>query len=69
MRDLEDHVVHVFTRKARAETLAKALQEENPRMLITITQDIPTLALARAVAKRQDNDKEDENQKPDSKDG
>jgi len=52
MRDLEDQVVHVFTRKERAEETAKYLQDQNPRMLITITEDIPAPALAKALSKK-----------------
>ena len=31
MRDLTDNVVHVFTRKEKAERIIKHLQEENPK--------------------------------------
>jgi len=52
MRDLKDNVVHVYTRKERAEKTATQLQEQNPGMLIMITEDIPKEALARALKKK-----------------
>ena len=52
MRDLNDNVVHVFTRKEKAEKIVNFLQEENPKMLIQITEDIPAAALARALKKK-----------------
>lgn len=58
MRDMEDGVVHVFTRRERAEQMAQLLQEENPRMLIQVTEDIPAPALARAVKKKSEDEKE-----------
>ena len=58
MRDMEDSVVHVFTRRERAEQMAKHLQEENPRMHISVTEDIPAPALARALKKKSEDEKE-----------
>lgn len=58
MRDLTDHVVHVYTRKEKAESMAKHLQEENPKMLVQVTEDIPPAALARALKKKSENEKE-----------
>jgi hypothetical protein len=58
MRDMEDSVVHVFTRRERAEKMAQLLQEENPRMLIQVTEDIPAPALARALKKKSEDEKE-----------
>ena len=52
MRDFADNIVHVFTRKEKAERIVKHLQEENPKMLIELTEDIPTAALARALKKK-----------------
>ena len=67
MRDMEDSVVHVFTRRERAEQMAKYLQEENPRMLIQVTEDIPAPALARALKKKSENEKENNSEEPSSK--
>ena len=53
MRDLNDNVVHVYTRKEKAEKIVNFLQEENPKMLIQLTEDIPAAALARALKKKQ----------------
>lgn len=53
MRDLDDNVVHVFTRKEKAEKIVNELQEQNPKMLIQLTEDIPAAALARALKKKQ----------------
>ena len=58
MRDMEDSVVHVFTRRERAEQMVKHLQEENIRMHISVTEDIPPAALARALKKKSENEKE-----------
>ena len=58
MRDMDDSVVHVFTRRERAEQMAQLLQEENPRMLIQVTEDIPAPALARALKKKSEDEKE-----------
>ena len=52
MRDFEDNVVHVFTRKEKAERIVNELQEQNPKMLIQLTEDIPAAALARALKKK-----------------
>ena len=68
MRDLEDNVVHVYTRKERAEKTATQLQEQNPGMLIMITEDIPKEALARALKKKAD-EKTSETNKSNSKSG
>ena len=54
MRDLEDHVVHIYTRKEKAQSMVDYLQELNPKMLIQITEDIPPVALARALKKKAD---------------
>ncbi len=40
MRDFEDNVVHVYTRKEKAERIVTQLQEQNPKMLIQLTEDI-----------------------------
>ena len=66
MRDMEDSVVHVFTRRERAEQIAKHLQEENPRMLITVTEDIPAPALVRALKKKSENEKENNSEESNS---
>jgi len=58
MRDMEDSVVHVFTRRERAEKIAQLLQEENPRMHISVTENIPAPALARALKKKSEDEKE-----------
>jgi len=58
MRDMEDSVVHVFTRRERAEKMAQLLQEENPRMHISVTENIPAPALARALKKKSEDEKE-----------
>ena len=68
MRDLNDGVVHVYTRKARVEAIAKHLQEKNPRMLIEVTDQVPAAALARGLKKKQDAEII-KTQEPDSKDG
>lgn len=54
MRDLEDSVVHVYTRKEKAQSMVNYLQEQNPKMLIQLTEDIPAPALARALKKKAD---------------
>jgi hypothetical protein len=54
MRDLEDSVVHVYTRKEKAQSMVDYLQEQNPKMLIQLTEDIPAPALARALKKKAD---------------
>ena len=66
MRDMEDSVVHVFTRRERAEQMAKHLQEENPRMFISVTEDIPAPALSRALKKKSENEKENTSEEPSS---
>ena len=58
MRDMEDSVVHVYTRRERAEKMAQLLQEENPRMHISVTENIPAPALARALKKKSEDEKE-----------
>ena len=68
MRDLNDGIVHVYTRKARVEAIAKHLQEQNPRMLIEATDQVPAAALARGLKKKQDAEII-KTQEPDSKDG
>ena len=54
MRDLEDNVVHVYTRKEKAQSMVDYLQEQNPKMLIQLTEEIPAVALARALKKKTD---------------
>ena len=49
MRDLEDFVVHVWTRKTEAEKILQKLDSETCQ----ITQDIPLAALERAMKKKQ----------------
>ena len=66
MRDMEDSVVHVFTRRERAEQMVKHLQEENPRMHISVTEDIPAPALARALKKKSENEKENNSEESNS---
>ena len=66
MRDMEDSVVHVFTRRERAEQIAKYLQEENPRMHISVTEEIPAPALARALKKKSENEKENNSEESNS---
>lgn len=67
MRDMEDSVVHVFTRRERAEQMAQLLQEENPRMLIQVTEDIPAPALTRALKKKSEDEKETTSKESNSK--
>lgn len=69
MRDLDDNVVHVFTRKEKAEKIVNFLQEENPKMLIQITEDIPAAALARALKKKGNETKAIETKESSSKGG
>ena len=66
MRDFEDNVVHVYTRKEKAEKVVKDLQEQNPKMLIQLTEDIPAQALARALNKKMAAGHEKENEKKES---
>jgi len=66
MRDMEDSVVHVFTRRERAEKMAQLLQEENPRMHISVTEDIPAPALSRALKKKSENEKENNSEESNS---
>ena len=68
MRSLVDNTVHVYTRKERAEKTATQLQEQNPGMLIMITEDIPKEALARALKKKAD-EKTSETNESNSKSG
>ena len=49
MRDLEDFVVHVWTRKTEAEKILKKLDNHT----CELTQDIPRAALERAMQKKQ----------------
>ena len=53
MRDADDHIVHVYGRRERAEKTAAALQKENPRMRIEVTDKIGQRALQRAQTKRE----------------
>ena len=53
MRDVDDHIVHVYGRRERAEKTAAALQKENPRMRIEVTDKIGQRALQRAQSKRE----------------
>tara|TARA_Y200000002_G_C22175044_1_gene452689 strand:+ start:68 stop:379 length:312 start_codon:yes stop_codon:yes gene_type:complete len=69
MRDLNDNVVHVFTRKEKAEKIVNFLQEENPKMLIQLTEDIPAAALARALKKKGNETKAIETEESSSKGG
>jgi len=68
MRDLEDHVVHVYTRKEKAQSMIDSLQEQNPKMLIQLTEEIPAVALARALKKKAD-EKTNETNEPNSTSG
>ncbi len=68
MRDLEDNVVHVYTRKEKAQSMVDYLQEQNPKMLIQLTEEIPAVALARALKKKAD-EKTSQTKEPDSTDG
>ena len=54
MRDMQDSTVHVYTRKEKAQKTVNYLQEQNPKMLIQLTEDIPAAALARALKKKQE---------------
>ena len=56
MRDADDHIVHVYGRRERAESSAAALQEQNPRMRIEVTDKIGQRALQRAQNKREANE-------------
>ena len=49
LRDLDDFVVHVWTRRSEAEKALSALDEPG----CEITEDIPPPALARAIAKKE----------------
>ena len=69
MRDLNDNVVHVYTRKEKAEKIVNFLQEENPKMLIQLTEDIPAAALARALKKKGNETKAIETEESSSKGG
>ena len=69
MRDLNDNVVHVFTRKEKAEKIVNELQEQNPKMLIQLTEDIPAAALARALKKKGNETKAVESEESSSKGG
>ena len=62
MKDMEHQTVHVYTRKEKAQKTVDYLQEQNPKMQIEITEDIPVAALARALKKKQD-DGQDNNKK------
>ena len=53
MRDLQDNVVHCYSRQSRAEAVVKHLLEQNPKMRIEVTQDISVAAIKRATDKRQ----------------
>jgi hypothetical protein len=54
LRDPEDFVVNIYTRKTTAEQVLKKLQHNlSKNVLIEITEDINPSALARATAKRQ----------------
>jgi len=53
MRDPDDHIVHVYGRRERAEKTAAALQKQNPRMRIEVTDKIGQRALQRAQSKRE----------------
>lgn len=68
MRNLEDSVVHVYTRKEKAQSMVDYLQEQNPKMLIQLTEDIPAPALARALKKKAD-EKANQTNEPNSTSG
>ena len=68
MRDLEDNVVHVYTRKEKAQSMVDYLQEQNPKMLIQLTEEIPAVALARALKKKAD-EKTSQTKEPNSTSG
>ena len=53
MRDLTDNIVHVYTRKEKAQKIVDHLQQQNPKMLIMLTEEIPAAALQRALNKKQ----------------
>ena len=69
MRDFEDNIVHVFTRKEKAQKIVNELQEQNPKMLIQLTEDIPAAALARALKKKGNETKAVESEESSSKGG
>lgn len=69
MRDFADNIVHVFTRKEKAEKVVKELQEQNPKMLIQLTEEIPAAALARALKKKGNETKAIETEESGSKGG
>jgi len=48
LRDLNDYVVHVWTRESEVKKLLAELKNNT----LEITQDIPRLALERATAKK-----------------
>ena len=49
LRDLDDFVVHVWTRRSEAEKVLASLDESS----CEITEDIPPSALARAIKKKE----------------
>ena len=51
LRDLDDFVVHVWTRRSEAEKALASLGDSS----CEITEDIPPPALARAMAKKGEN--------------
>ena len=40
MKDMDTSIVHVYTRRAKAQKMVEYLQEQNPKMQIEITEDI-----------------------------
>mgnify|MGYP001326226494 CR=1 FL=1 len=64
MKDMDTSIVHVYTRRAKAQKMVEYLQEQNPKMQIEITEDIPAPALARALKKKQDNEQDLKKEEP-----
>ena len=67
MKDIETSIVHVYTRKAKAQKMAEYLQEQNPKMRIEITENIPAAALARALKKKQEDEQDLKKEEPTGK--
>tara|TARA_B100001093_G_C26856399_1_gene1027625 strand:- start:737 stop:1015 length:279 start_codon:yes stop_codon:yes gene_type:complete len=52
MRDLDDHIVHTWSRKEKAEEIATHLREQGDAYKVEVTNQIPATALARSVKKK-----------------
>lgn len=63
MRDTKSMNVVVYSRQTKAQKMLDYLQQQNPKMQIEITEDIPAPALARALKAKQD-DGQDKKEEP-----